>query len=96
MKLASEKGLPPTRLVFCDFEDDPRTAAVEDEFLFGPDLLIAPTAAYQVRSREVYLPDGIEWVTLGPGRSWLVDSLSRPRPHLNTSPCMCVATMPSC
>ena len=61
MKLASEKGLPPMRPVFFDFEDDPRTATVEDEFLFGADLLIAPITAYRARSREVYLPAGTEW-----------------------------------
>jgi alpha-D-xyloside xylohydrolase len=61
MKLASEKGLPPMRPVFFDFGDDPRTATVEDQFLFGSDLLIAPITEYQARSREVYLPAGTEW-----------------------------------
>ena len=61
MKMASEKGLPPMRPVFFDFEDDPQTAMVEDQFLFGPDLLIAPVTEYGVRSREVYLPAGTEW-----------------------------------
>ena len=61
MKLASEKGLPPMRPVFFDFADDPKTAEVEDQFLFGPDLLVAPITRYEERSREVYLPSGTEW-----------------------------------
>ena len=61
MKLASEKGIPPMRPLFFDFEDDPRAVTVEDQFLFGPDLLIAPIIEYQARSREVYLPSGNEW-----------------------------------
>ena len=61
MKLASEKGLPPMRPLFFDFENDPETAAVDDEFLFGPDLLVAPITEYQARSRDVYLPAGAEW-----------------------------------
>ena len=39
MKLASERGLPPMRPLFFDFAHDPQAAAVEDQFLFGPDLL---------------------------------------------------------
>ena len=61
MKLASQQGLPPMRPLFFDFADDPETAAVEDQFLFGPDLLVAPITRYQARSREVYLPAGTDW-----------------------------------
>jgi len=61
MKLASEKGLPPMRPVFFDFTDDPKTAEVEDQFLFGPDLLVAPITRCEARNREVYLPTGTEW-----------------------------------
>jgi alpha-D-xyloside xylohydrolase len=61
MKLASESGIPPMRPLFFDFEDDPVAAESEDEFLFGPDLLIAPITKYQARSREVYLPAGCVW-----------------------------------
>lgn len=62
MKLASAKGLPPMRPLFFDFADDPQSAAIEDQFLFGPDLLVAPITVYQARSREVYLPTGADWL----------------------------------
>ena len=68
MKAASEKGLPPMRPVFFDFEQDPKTAAVEDQFLFGPDLLVAPVTKYEARSREVYLPAGTEWTDAWTGK----------------------------
>ena len=61
MKLATDKGLPPMRPIFFDFEDDPRVAEIEDQFLFGADLLVAPILGYQVRSRAVYLPKGADW-----------------------------------
>jgi alpha-D-xyloside xylohydrolase len=48
--------------LFFDFKDDPKAAEVEDQFLFGADLLVAPITRYEVRSREVYLPAGIEWI----------------------------------
>jgi hypothetical protein len=49
------------RPLFFDFEGDPKAAAVEDEFLFGPDVLVAPITKFEMRSREVYLPAGTEW-----------------------------------
>jgi alpha-D-xyloside xylohydrolase len=61
MHTASEKGTPPMRPLFFDFESDPIASDVEDEFLFGPDLLIAPILTYKTRSRSVYLPAGVEW-----------------------------------
>ncbi|MBT7702316.1 MAG: glycoside hydrolase family 31 protein, partial [Verrucomicrobia bacterium] len=68
MKLASEKGLPPMRPVFFDFAEDPKTAEVEDQYLFGPDLLVAPITRYEARSREVYLPIGTEWTDVWTGK----------------------------
>jgi alpha-D-xyloside xylohydrolase len=67
MKVAAEGGIPPMRPLFFDFPDDPRAAAVEDQFLFGPDLLVAPITEYQARERSVYLPAGTEW-----GDAWNV------------------------
>jgi len=69
MKLASEKGLPPMRPVFFDFTNDPKSVEVEDQFLFGPDLLIAPITSYEARSREVYLPIGAEWTDAWTGKT---------------------------
>ena len=70
MKLASAKGTPPMRPLFFDFENDPKADAVEDEFLFGPDLLVAPILAYRARSREVYLPAGTTWTDAWTGRAF--------------------------
>jgi len=64
MRLASDKGLPPMRPVFFDFPNDPQAAEVEDAFLFGPDLLIAPITNFGTRRREVYLPAGTDWTNV--------------------------------
>jgi alpha-D-xyloside xylohydrolase len=70
MKLASEKGLPPMRPVFFDFEQrDPKRAEIEDQFLFGPDLLVAPVTRFGARSRDVYLPTGTDWTDAWTGRT---------------------------
>ena len=56
------------RPVFFDFAGDPKTAGVEDQFLFGADLLVAPITKYEARSREVYLPTGTEWTDAWTGK----------------------------
>ena len=61
MQLASDRGIPPMRPLFFDYEHDPQTRAIEDQFLFGPDLLVAPVITYRQRSRGVYFPDGEHW-----------------------------------
>ena len=44
-----------------DFPGDRRAWAIKDEYLFGPDLLVAPVTRYKARSRSVYLPAGASW-----------------------------------
>jgi len=49
------------RPLFFEFPADPRAADVDDEFLLGPDLLVAPVVEAGAREREVYLPAGASW-----------------------------------
>ncbi|HEX3781984.1 MAG TPA: TIM-barrel domain-containing protein [Pseudonocardiaceae bacterium] len=62
MAEAARSGLPPMRPLFVDHPHDTRAWQVEDEFLLGPDLLIAPITELGARSREVYLPAGATWI----------------------------------
>ncbi|HTY81635.1 MAG TPA: TIM-barrel domain-containing protein, partial [Dehalococcoidales bacterium] len=68
MKLAHKKGIPPMRPLFFDFSRDAECAAVEDEFLFGPDILVAPVLEYKARKRRVYLPAGTGWIDAWTGK----------------------------
>jgi alpha-D-xyloside xylohydrolase len=61
MAEASATGVPPMRALFMEYPDDPRVWEVEDQFLFGSDILVAPVTEYGARSREVYLPAGTRW-----------------------------------
>ena len=61
MHKAEKTGLPPMRPLFFDFPDDPKAWSVEDEFMFGPDILVAPVLALGARGRKVYLPAGTTW-----------------------------------
>jgi alpha-D-xyloside xylohydrolase len=62
MHVAAQTGLPPMRPLFVDFPADPRAWEVEDQFMFGPDLLIAPVLTAGAATRDVYLPDGRVWI----------------------------------
>jgi alpha-D-xyloside xylohydrolase len=70
MELAARKGTPPMRPLFFDFPDDAGAAAVDDQFLFGPDLLVAPVLFRGARKRNVYLPAGANWTDAWTGRQW--------------------------
>lgn len=56
MQQASATGRPPLRPLFMDFPDDATAAAVDDQFMFGDEFLVAPVVAYQQRWRRTYLP----------------------------------------
>jgi len=61
MKKASADGTPPMRPLFFDFPNDEKTWQIEDQFMFGSDLLISPIVFKGQREREVYLPVGKFW-----------------------------------
>jgi len=61
MKVAETRGHPVMRPLFFDFPDDPKAWEVEDAYLFGPDILVAPILEAGARGRTVYLPAGTTW-----------------------------------
>ena len=68
MRQAHELGDPVMRPMFYGYPDDERCWAVEDQYLFGPDLLVAPVVEPGAREREVHLPRGGTWTELHSGR----------------------------
>lgn len=68
MDVAATKGLPPMRPLFVDFPDDERAWAVDDQMMFGPDVLVAPVTEAGARSRPVYLPGTGRWRHVWSGR----------------------------
>ncbi len=70
MKKAHENGTPPMRPLFFDFPDDKKTWDIEDEFMFGPDILVAPVIYEGARKRSVYLPENCDWMEAGTGKSY--------------------------
>jgi alpha-D-xyloside xylohydrolase len=67
---AASEGLPAMRPLFVDFPDDERSWAVDDQLMFGPDVLVAPVLEAGSRGREVYLPPGTRWTHAWSGRTY--------------------------
>ena len=67
MKLTSEDGTPVMRPLFYDFCGDKNVYDIGDEYMFGPDLLVAPVVELGARKRMVYLPEGCRWKDAGTG-----------------------------
>ncbi|MGD1995548.1 MAG: glycoside hydrolase family 31 protein [Anaerolineae bacterium] len=55
----AQTGMPIARPLFLAFQDDPATFALDDEFLCGDALLVAPALEEGETQRSVYLPQGI-------------------------------------
>ena len=65
-KDCSERGLPMLRALFVEFPDDPGAWLVEDEYLFGSQILVAPLLESGT-SRTCYLPRG-KWIDYQTGK----------------------------
>ena len=59
-KDCTERGLPIVRALFIEYPDDPGSWTIDDEYLFGSDMLVAPLFE-NVTKRDVYLPPG-QWI----------------------------------
>ena len=70
MRAAHESGAPVMRGMFFEFPDDPATWTICDQFLFGPDILVAPVTGAGARTRSVYLPAGASWTEASTGATF--------------------------
>ncbi len=70
MQEAHEKGTPVMRTLFYMYPDDPMCWEIEDEYFYGPDILVAPILYAGQFSRSVYLPDGEDWVEYASGKEY--------------------------
>jgi alpha-glucosidase len=66
---ASETGAPVQRPLVFDHQYDATVRDIDDEYLFGPDLLVAPVIEPGQTARQVYLPAG-DWY------DWHTDALA--------------------
>ena len=57
------------RALFVEYPNDPGAWLVDNEYLFGSDILVAPLFEESVYQRQVYLPEG-QWIDYQTGRSY--------------------------
>ena len=67
-KKCTETGLPMMRALFIEFPNDPGSWLIDNEYLFGSDILVAPLFE-AVNERNVYLPPGI-WIDYQTGKNY--------------------------
>ena len=70
MQEAHDTGLTPIRPYLVEFPQDPKSWTVDDAYLFGRDLLVAPVLEAGARSWSVYLPKGASWTDAWTGEEY--------------------------
>ena len=61
MDITTETGAPIMRPMFFDYYDDEICYTLEDQYMFGEDILFAPITGQGQTKRKVYLPKG-QWI----------------------------------
>jgi len=74
MRRCCDEGIPLMRPLFFNFRSDENTYEVEDEFMFGSDVLAAPICEEGAKNRRVYLPKGASGPTPERTKLMKVDS----------------------
>ena len=83
---ASQEGTPIIRPMLLEFQHDPRTYALEDQFMAGDALLVAPVLTPATATRPVYLPQGAVWVDYWRGQYYAGGQTLRVETPLTTLP----------
>jgi alpha-glucosidase len=64
--------LPAQRALFLHYPDDRETFTIQDQYLYGADLMVAPVIEEGAIARRVYLPGEARtvWRHVWSGRDW--------------------------
>lgn len=73
---AHDRGLPIMRPLLLEYPNDPETFNLDEQFLFGKEILAAPVVKKGAVNKKVYLPEG-DWIdfndskTVYQGEQWI-------------------------
>ncbi len=70
MQEASADGSPVMRTMFYEFPEQDICWDLRDQYMFGPDVLVAPILAAGATQRTVYLPSGATWTDIRTGETF--------------------------
>jgi alpha-glucosidase len=82
---AHRSGTPLFRPLVLNYQDDPNTHNLDDEFMISEDLLVAPIVKPDVTTRLVYLPKGI-WYDYWTNKKYVGGTMLRVDAPLETVP----------
>lgn len=68
VKLGAKKGIPMQRALMLHYEEE-KAIAVEDQFMLGSQILVAPVLEPNVEKRKVYLPEDV-WIHFWTGQEY--------------------------
>lgn len=66
-KMCTEKGWPMQRALLLEYPNDPGAWQIDDEYLFGSQMLVAPMLE-DGTSRNVYIPGNEKWIDYQTGK----------------------------
>ena len=85
-KKAHDIGLPITRGLFMEYPNDAEAAKIDNQFMFGEEILVAPVLKKGERVKRVYLPEG-EWIDFNDKKTEYLGGEKLPyKAPLNTIP----------
>lgn len=58
----TQEGIPLMRPLFFDYPSDKKVEDIEDQFMFGSQIMVSPIIKEGQRERKVYLPKGNKWI----------------------------------
>ncbi|HTG17158.1 MAG TPA: glycoside hydrolase family 31 protein, partial [Blastocatellia bacterium] len=82
---AARTGVPVFRPLLLNYQQDANTLDLDDEFMIGSELLVAPILKRDMTSRMVYLPQGT-WIDYWTGKRITGGSMIRVEAPLETVP----------
>ncbi|MDD6770301.1 glycoside hydrolase family 31 protein [Inconstantimicrobium porci] len=62
MKICEDTGIPVMKPLILNYEADKETYEINDEFLFGDNILVSPVLEQGKDKKMVYLPNGDKWI----------------------------------
>jgi alpha-glucosidase (family GH31 glycosyl hydrolase) len=64
-----QTGLPLMRALVLEYQDDPNVYGIDDQYLLGSEIMVAPVLEKGAESRDIYLPEG-EWIDYWTGKHY--------------------------
>ncbi len=70
MNKSHKDGTPIIRPLYYSFPSDENLWEIDDQFMFGDDILVSPIIKAGQRSRKVYLPKGQKWTEVSTNKEY--------------------------